>query len=319
MGIFAWRRYAKGRSNMKVDVVLLTFNSVKPVLPECLQSLKREVPVNRLIVVDGGSTDATLDVCQEYFPNCEIINDVDGNRATSRQKGIESVKTDWFLFLDADVILHAQWFSEAVQSINPKVGAVQGAIIQRIDPVIHDFDYAMRRLRKMFGGLTYKPLLAPTDRGFTGDVLVRASLVKDIYIPKLLHHWEDHYVKRWIENKNYLWVRCSTALCDHYMIDRSAKASYYGSFIGYFIGYLTVKSSLIAMATIFPKILFALCLKPNLKMAWWQLKFQFWSTIGALKAYFANPRTEIKKAFEFKVGARKEEIEGSRPDYVRID
>lgn len=302
---------------MKVDVVLLTLNSMKPVLRECLQSLEREVPVDRLIVVDGGSTDATLDVCREYFPNCEIVMDVDGNRATSRQKGIESVESEWFLFLDADVVLRSKWFSEAIRSINPKVGAVQGAIVQ-IDPVIRDFDYSMRRLRKMFGALTYKAFLAPADRGFTGEVLIRTGSVKDIRIPKLLHHWEDHYIKRWVGNKGYLWVRSLTALCDHYMIERSPKSSYYGSFIGYIIGYLTVKSSLIAMATIFPKILFALCLKPNLQMAWWQLKFQSWSTVGALKAYFAKPRPEIKKAFEFKSGGRKEEAQGTRPEYVRV-
>lgn len=43
----------KEERNMKVDVTLLTLNSVKPRLQECLYSLSKEIPVSRLIVVDG--------------------------------------------------------------------------------------------------------------------------------------------------------------------------------------------------------------------------------------------------------------------------
>ena len=46
---------------MKIDVVLLTKNSIKPCLKECVESIFANLPVNRLIVVDGGSTDGTLE------------------------------------------------------------------------------------------------------------------------------------------------------------------------------------------------------------------------------------------------------------------
>jgi len=53
---------------------LLTKNSLKPCLRECLNSIYSNVPVNRLLVVDGGSIDGTLDVVNEY-PNVEVIYD----------------------------------------------------------------------------------------------------------------------------------------------------------------------------------------------------------------------------------------------------
>ena len=49
---------------MWVDVVVLTKNSER-VLRECLASVYENVPVKRLIVVDGFSTDNTLKIVNE--------------------------------------------------------------------------------------------------------------------------------------------------------------------------------------------------------------------------------------------------------------
>ena len=101
-----------------VDVVLLTKNSDRK-LKECLESVYNNVPVARLIAVDGYSTDKTLDVLNwfdEKYHNVKIIMDK-GNRATARQKGIADVNTEWFLFVDSDVILCNDWYKKAQQYI----------------------------------------------------------------------------------------------------------------------------------------------------------------------------------------------------------
>ena len=301
----------KEARNMKVDVILLTLNSVKPRLQECLHSLSKEVPVSRLIVVDGGSTDKTLDICREYFPNCKIIMDIGGSRATSRQKGIEAVQTDLFMFIDSDVVLHSNWFKEALKYFNSGVGAVQGTTIEKIQPVIQDFEYAMKRLRKIFGGPTYRPFLSraqpfmePMQRGLT--VIIKTELVEDIKIPKILHILEDHYIKAWVEKKGYVWLTSPTATCEHEIIGRSPKSISYNSFIVYLTGFTSLKHSLIAMIMFFPKILFALILRPNLRMAWWQLRLQLWSFLGILKArLITKKRLDVKEILQFKAGTQK--------------
>ena len=78
---------------MKVDVVLLTKNSNKPVLRLVLESLYKNVNVNRLIVVDSGSTDGTVELLSKY-PRVEIHYDVNGTRATSREIVIKCVETE---------------------------------------------------------------------------------------------------------------------------------------------------------------------------------------------------------------------------------
>lgn len=77
---------------MKVDVIFLTRNSLNPHLGECLDSLYKNVNVNRLLVMDEGSTDGTLELLSKY-PNVHI-QQVSGGRAVARQKGIETVETD---------------------------------------------------------------------------------------------------------------------------------------------------------------------------------------------------------------------------------
>ena len=189
-----------------VDVVLLTLNSERR-LEDCLESVYRNIPVQRLIVVDGGSTDKThriLDDFNKRYGNVKVFFDR-GNRATARQKGISQVTTDWFLFVDSDVVLCDGWFKKAQQYITPEVGAVWGTEIWSTiqNPIT----------LKLFLQITRKIFEA---RGGTHDTLIRTRLVKDIEIPKKLHVYEDAYIKDWIESKGYRVVPCYVPFCIHY-------------------------------------------------------------------------------------------------------
>lgn len=69
--------------------------------------------VRDAIVVDGGSSDGTLDVADEA--GCEVIRDDDGGglrRAVARARG------DWLLFLTPAAVLEAGWQSEVLAFID---------------------------------------------------------------------------------------------------------------------------------------------------------------------------------------------------------
>lgn len=199
---------------MTVDVVLLTKNSLKPCLKECLESIYRNVPVNRLIVVDGGSTDGTLELIRQY-PNVEVIDDSGGNRATARQKGIMAVETEWFMFVDSDVILCEGWFEKAVKLIKDDVGAIWGVAI----PVEkHSFNivYAMSKFYRMsIPDLLVKQI--HSQRCMTHDTLLRTKPLKDIKIPTDLHIWEDDYIGKWIIKKGYRFLKTKNPYCIHHV------------------------------------------------------------------------------------------------------
>ena len=191
---------------MDVDVVIITKNS-EHMLSECLKSVYKNVPVNRLIVVDGYSTDKTLEIVHEFqrkHGNILLFPDR-GNRATARQKGINQVKTEWFMFVDSDAILCKDWFKKAEKHLGQNVGAVWGIEVWSTiqNPV----------LLKTFLWITRKIF---DLRGGTHDTLIRTDLVKDIEIPKFLHVFEDAYIKDWITRKGYKLIACYNPYCLHF-------------------------------------------------------------------------------------------------------
>ena len=197
---------------MKLDVVLLTKNSLKPCLFECVESIYRNIPVDRLIVVDGGSTDGTLGLVKRY-PNVEIIEDPYGTRASSRQKGINAVETEWHVHVDSDVILCEDWFTKAWNNVADDVGAVWGVALPN-EKHYFNATYAMSKLYRM----SVKDLMVRqirSERYMMHDTLIRTVTVKDIKIPPNLHMWEDDYIGRHIIQKRYRFLKVAEPFCLH--------------------------------------------------------------------------------------------------------
>jgi len=103
-------------------------------LSRCLHSVYRNIPVHKLIIVDGHSKDNTLKILKEFdrrYGNVEIFFD-NGNRATARQKGMQEVETKWFAFVDSDIVLCNGWFKRVRRDIRSNVGAIWGLCIDII-------------------------------------------------------------------------------------------------------------------------------------------------------------------------------------------
>jgi glycosyltransferase involved in cell wall biosynthesis len=191
-----------------IDVVMLTKNS-EHILKECLASIYENVPVKRLIVVDGSSTDNTLKIMNELnekYGNVKIITE-NGSRAKARERGIQEVETEWFMFADSDVILCKDWFTKAEKCIADDVGAVWGLNIDVIPSVKSKFFLKSLMLvaRECFN-----------LRGGMHDTLIRRKLVEDIKIPEQLHSYEDAYIVNWIKKKGYKVVVGGDIYCLHH-------------------------------------------------------------------------------------------------------
>lgn len=76
-----------------------------------LLSIYREIPVNRLLIGDGGCTDDSLEVVRE-FPRVEIFDHSDFiSLGYSIRKLIEAVETEWFIYLHSDVYIPDDWYN----------------------------------------------------------------------------------------------------------------------------------------------------------------------------------------------------------------
>jgi len=226
-------------NEMKIDVVLLTKNSVSRNAPgvfeESLESIMRNVPVNQLIVVDGFSKDGTLDLIHQFFSNVKVIR-TRALRGKAREIGIKHVKTSHFMFVDDDVILCKDWFNKAFQYFNnSSVGAVWGADIPWSPRLEKDTILTCDNVRTHLAELMISNFKI---RGGTHDILIRTDIVKDMKIPRGLHLFEDNYIKQYIENKGFKVIATSDPYCIH---KRKCEADQWDIDTGVQMAYLRMK------------------------------------------------------------------------------
>jgi glycosyltransferase involved in cell wall biosynthesis len=221
-----------------IDIIMITKNSVEPCLDESLTSIEeaaRSAGIEpKLIVVDGGSTDSTLEIVTNHEKLRPVTLYDDGNRATARQKGIEQVGSEFFAFIDSDVVLPNEWFSQILSHFDdPEVGAVWGATIQTA-PKRRKYIEAMA---KLFGRDPMDMARTYGDvRGCLHDTMIRTEAVRGIEIPPQLHVMEDHYVRQYIEKGGWRWVSTDSPFSYHNMGDDSPDNAYMDAYYGWKLG-----------------------------------------------------------------------------------
>ncbi len=89
----------------KISVIVPVYNGEKTI-KRCLQSILSSTYKNiEVIVVNDGSTDDTCRIVtklQERYPNIHLENVVHGGAASAKNKGLELVSGEYFIYADAD-------------------------------------------------------------------------------------------------------------------------------------------------------------------------------------------------------------------------
>lgn len=93
---------------MKLSVVIATFNEEENI-EKCLEAVKDIA--DEVIVVDGGSTDKTVEIVKKFQAKI-TITDNPAIFHINKQKGLDLAKGDWILQLDADEIVTSELAEE---------------------------------------------------------------------------------------------------------------------------------------------------------------------------------------------------------------
>jgi len=92
-----------------IDVIIPVLNS-NELWEKNLSSIYREIPVNRLLIGNGGCVDDTLAVA-ERFPRVKVYDHTSFKTlGYSVKELVAAVETEWFAYLHADVYLPEGWF-----------------------------------------------------------------------------------------------------------------------------------------------------------------------------------------------------------------
>lgn len=256
---------------MKIDVLMPTCNSetfLKPVL----DSVYQEIPVCHLILVDGYSKDKTLEIAKQY-PNVKIIQSRE-SLGKCREIGIKKVDTEWFAFIDSDVVLKPGWLATIKGLIAEDIGAVEG-LDETMDPRRRAFQIGMSRLRKKLRSGNHPN---KSKRAFTGDTLIRTETIRNIEIPSFLKVYEDQYIRDHIEKQGYRWVKTDDYLCLHYDFKPASRTVLAGE-IAYRASYSRLRDHFLNLIKILPKVLYAF----YITRTWQMIPYQIAWYIGYLK------------------------------------
>ena len=88
---------------MLISIIVPTYNA-RPTMQDCLESAFRQtLPDREIIVIDGGSTDGTMDVVREFSPSLAAwSSEPDNGIYDAANKGVRRARGDWLYFLGAD-------------------------------------------------------------------------------------------------------------------------------------------------------------------------------------------------------------------------
>jgi len=114
--------------------VIVTHNS-QQVLPRCLDALERQtVPVDRVVVVDSGSSDTGYLKPYENSGSIRVVKAGNRGFAAANNLGFEHVPAScpFILFLNPDAFLEPECLSRALETLrqNPEAGVVSGKLFR---------------------------------------------------------------------------------------------------------------------------------------------------------------------------------------------
>jgi len=103
----------------RVSIIIPTKNE-EDVLEDCLESIiSQSVQPLETIIVDGGSTDKTLEISKRFHARV-VIEERSSSPANARNLGVEKAGGDILLVLDADTLLARNCLEQATKAFDDK-------------------------------------------------------------------------------------------------------------------------------------------------------------------------------------------------------
>ena len=96
---------------MKLSVIIPAYN-VERYISECLDSVLVTEKDIEVIIVDDGSKDSTLSICEDYSKKdsrVKVYSKPNGGVSSARNYGMEKVSGDYIIFVDSDDYLFEGW------------------------------------------------------------------------------------------------------------------------------------------------------------------------------------------------------------------
>lgn len=143
---------------MKFDyaITFACFNSVEYTKTFIDSLLKVETPLDRVIVVDNGSTDSTRDYLLTLPLGARILNKENLACGVAWNQGILHLQAEWSVVINNDVIVPPYWIENLIKTaIDNNLSVISPAMIE--GDLDYDFDvFAAQSSKKMKNSFRFK-------------------------------------------------------------------------------------------------------------------------------------------------------------------
>ena len=100
------------------SVIIPAYNSAETLARAIESVIAQSWPADEIIVIDDGSTDATLRIAHEFGEQVQVIHQPNAGVSVARNRGAQAATGEWLAFLDADdwyypdrLRWHAEWIA----------------------------------------------------------------------------------------------------------------------------------------------------------------------------------------------------------------
>lgn len=187
-----------------ISVITPMYNR-QDVIGECVRSVLGQSYRNfEIILIDDGSSDQTLAVCQELAkedPRVKLLTAAHGGVSAARNKGLEAAAGEYVFFLDSDDVIHPRLLEALVDGLKSSDAAIAGTACVNIKDAHWDL---VGKLIERFPGpgeTTYQDHAASLRAMFQtdspinviGGVMMRRALIGQTRFRTDIHIGEDYY------------------------------------------------------------------------------------------------------------------------------
>jgi glycosyltransferase involved in cell wall biosynthesis len=187
----------------RFDIVVCARNSERTI-GDCLERIVRYVFPRRLIVIDGQSSDRTLEIASKF--GAEVHSDGGLGLGFARNMALHLADTSLLGFVDADVLIPHNWRHLLIHLKHSGVAAASATTIYGYDSL------PLRRLHEWMASTMSE------DASFTGTVIRREPVIEVGGIREDLQTYEDWELSarlhahgfRWVWDRRVVNLHCST-------------------------------------------------------------------------------------------------------------
>jgi glycosyltransferase involved in cell wall biosynthesis len=134
----------------RITVVTVVFNCVGSIEPTILNIIGQSYSNIEYIVVDGGSTDGTLELIKKYEAHIDLwISEKDKGIYNAMNKGIDLSTGDWINFMNAGDHFHS---SKTVEQVAPHLDNRYGVVAGAVRYIYDENNARIKHMRPKFTG-----------------------------------------------------------------------------------------------------------------------------------------------------------------------